>query len=284
MTEKERELVADKGYEDVYPMSALQAGMVFHTELEQFSGIYHDIMAEHVKYRLGAGCFKQALEACIEENPILRTGFRLEGERPLQVVHREMELPLEVEDLREMSEEEQQRYMGEWRERRKRQVFDWKRGPLFHIHIFLRTRKSFEFVMSFHHAVLDGWSRAALTTVLYQRYERLLRGEELEAVQVDWTYRNFIAQEQQMLQDSAGTEHFQSMLEDAPMDQLPKMKAAGAGSQERLDVEGIRPLSSSPHPVGGADGSAGAVGAAGGTFQSGVVIEWTETSYELRDP
>src|SRR5437016_3162988 len=50
LTEAERALLDAVGekYEDAYPMSALQAGMVFHTQLEQFSGIYHDINSEHV--------------------------------------------------------------------------------------------------------------------------------------------------------------------------------------------------------------------------------------------
>src|SRR5437016_5843184 len=143
LTDDERSQLGN-GYEDAYPMSALQAGMVFHTQLEQFSGVYHDIMAEHVRCPWERGCFEQALAGCIDEQPILRTGFRLDGERPLQHVHRRIELPLEVEDLRGWREEEQERHLGEWRERRKRHAFDWQRGPLFQISIFLRTEESFE--------------------------------------------------------------------------------------------------------------------------------------------
>ena len=99
------------------------------------------------------------------------------------MVHREIELPLEVEDLRGQSEQEQEQYLAHWIEERKKHEFDWERGPLFQVHIFLRTDESMQFVMSFHHAVLDGWSRAALNTMLYNRYERLLRGEELEPVE-----------------------------------------------------------------------------------------------------
>ena len=76
LTQQERDELGD-GYEDAYPMSTLQAGMVFHTQLEQFSGIYHDIMAEHVKCPWDRGCFEQALAACIQEQPILRTGILL---------------------------------------------------------------------------------------------------------------------------------------------------------------------------------------------------------------
>jgi aryl carrier-like protein len=199
LTEEERAGVDREQYEDAYPLSALQAGMVFHTQLERFSGIYHDIMAEHVKCAWEQKYFEQALAACIEEQPILRTGFRLDGERPLQHVHASIPLPLEVEDLRNKSAVEQAEYLEQWMERRKKHEFDWERGPLFQVNIFLRTEESFEFVVSFHHAVLDGWSRAAFGTTLYRRYERLLRREELEPVAVDWTYREFIAQEQQVL-------------------------------------------------------------------------------------
>src|SRR5271154_1462461 len=111
LSEEERAVVGE-GYEDAYPMSALQAGMVFHTQLEQFNGIYHDILAEHVKCRWDRRCFEQALGVCIAENPLLRTGFRLEGERALQVVHRRGGLALGGGDLRGVGPEEQGRGGG----------------------------------------------------------------------------------------------------------------------------------------------------------------------------
>src|SRR5262249_30723479 len=43
LTDEERGELGDE-YEDAYPMSALQTGMVFHTQLEQFSGTYHDMV------------------------------------------------------------------------------------------------------------------------------------------------------------------------------------------------------------------------------------------------
>ncbi len=238
-----------EGYEDAYPMSALQAGMVFHTQLEGFSGIYHDIMGEHVKCPWNRSCFEAALAACIEQHPILRTGFRLEGERPLQMVHAAIELPLKVEDLRGQLAAEQEQYLVGWMQERKLHVFDWEQGPLLHIDIFLRTEESFQYVISFHHAVLDGWSRAVLTTMLYNRYERLLRGQEVEAVQVDWTYRDFIAQEQQVLSDPAAKAYFGKMLEDAPTQQLPRVKGVSGArrgqvrSHEILAIEAFTPLS-----------------------------------------
>src|ERR1044072_909586 len=99
-------------------------------------------------------------------------------------------------------------------ERHKRHVFDWERGPLFHVNIFLRTDDSIQFILSFHHAILDGWSRAVFTTELYNRYERLLSGGELEEAEVDWTYRDFVAQELRAAEDPDARQYFAKMLED----------------------------------------------------------------------
>ncbi len=248
LTDDERARLGD-GYEDAYPMSAMQSGMVFHTQLEEFSGIYHDIMSEHVKYPWDGESFARALAACIQEHPILRTGFLLDWERPLQVVRPSIELPLEVEDLRDLSTEEQERRLSQWTERRKRHVFDWERGPLFHVHIFRRTDDSFQFVVSFHHAVLDGWSRAVFSTQLYNRYERLLSGRDLEEARVNRTYRDFVAQEQRVLADPLAKQYFAEMLGDVPAQQLPRLKAAGgvlSGAtrlHDTVTVEAFTPLS-----------------------------------------
>ena len=226
LTEEERAALGNE-YEDAYPMSALQMGMVFHTQLEQFSGIYHDIMSEHVRCPWDQRRFEQALAACVAEHSILRTSFLLDRGRPLQVVYSNIEPPLGVEDLRGLSAEEQEVYLSEWTEHHKRHVFDWEHGPLFHIHIFRRTEESIQFVLSFHHAILDGWSRAVFTTQLYNRYERLLSGGLLEAAEVDWTYRDFVAQEQRVMNDPVAKRFFTEMLEDAPAHQLPRLHTAG---------------------------------------------------------
>src|SRR5882724_211101 len=96
LTEEERRIVGED-CEDAYPLSALQAGMTFHVQLERFSGVYHDIMANHVKIPWNQEYFEQALAACIHEQPILLSGFRLDGDRPFQEVHAKVDLPLKVE-------------------------------------------------------------------------------------------------------------------------------------------------------------------------------------------
>jgi hypothetical protein len=82
-------------------------------------------------------CFERALALCIREQPVLRTGYRLEGERALQLVYPHIELPLHVEDLRYLTEPQQQAFLEQWTERRKRHEFDWEHGP---VHLMASSR------------------------------------------------------------------------------------------------------------------------------------------------
>ncbi|KAB8165367.1 hypothetical protein FKV24_017255, partial [Lysobacter maris] len=234
--------------EDAYPLSALQAGMVFHTQLEQFSGLYHDIVGQHVRCPWDAACFEQALASCVAEHPVLRTGFRLDGARPLQFVRREVALPLRVEDLRAMPEQEQEEHLASWTEAHKRHVFDWERGPLFQIHVFLRSDDSFHFVLSAHHSVLDGWSWAAFTTMLYNRYALRLSGQALVASAGNPGFRDFVALELEMLRDPDARAHFLAQLEGAPGQQLPRITRATEGPvaarRSSYEVGGFAALSS----------------------------------------
>ena len=172
------------------------------------------------------------------------------GERPLQVVHRASSCRWRSKTCAICPSRSRRQYLAEWTERRKRHVFDWERGPLFHVNIFRRTDESFQFVLSFHHAILDGWSRAVLTTQLYNRYERLLSGAELEAAE----RKLDLPRLRRAGAAGAGRPRGEGVLRaDAartlPTQQLPRLKpdrpsASGdARAHDSLAVEAFTPLS-----------------------------------------
>ena len=91
--------------EDIYPLSPVQQGMLFHGVYDPRSSAYF----EQLVLRLPAGsdldvpAFGRALALVIELHAVLRTAFVWErGERPLQVVMRSVRLPLVVHDLRSL--------------------------------------------------------------------------------------------------------------------------------------------------------------------------------------
>src|SRR5581483_7156134 len=119
------------GVEDAYPLTRLQAGMVFHSEYSPESGIYHDMFNYHLRARFDEGALRESLRRVMGKHAMLRTGFALDGySQPLQLVYREVEVPLEVKDWRGLEEAEQERGLAQELEAERRRGFEWGRAPL----------------------------------------------------------------------------------------------------------------------------------------------------------
>src|SRR5271166_428145 len=221
VTEEERARFGD-GIEDAYPLAALQAGMVFHSQLDETGALYHDVFSFHLKAPWDRACFEQALERVIAEHATLRTGFSLNGERPLQFVRTQVEAPFFCEDLRRLSQEEQERWLNAWMEEERQNDFRWGEEPLFRIFVHRRTEESFEYGLSFHHALLDGWSVATFNAQLLMTYRRLLSGEELPQIAPPPPYREFVASEQAAVGSEENKAYWHEALEEAPATLRPR--------------------------------------------------------------
>lgn len=87
--------------EDAYPLTRLQAGMLFHGDFDAAQSLYQDLFLFRLRLPVDIPALEQALAETIAVHPALRTGFDLESfSRPLQLVHREVPSPLTVSDLR----------------------------------------------------------------------------------------------------------------------------------------------------------------------------------------
>src|SRR3954471_12658682 len=88
-----------KNVEDLYPLSPLQQGMLFHTLYSPGSGAYLEQLAMTLVGPVDPDAFQRAWQRVVDRHPVLRSGFVWEGvPQPLQVVLRQFELPFEYED------------------------------------------------------------------------------------------------------------------------------------------------------------------------------------------
>jgi amino acid adenylation domain-containing protein len=178
--------------EDLYRLSPLQEGLLFHTVQSPHSGVYMQQMSCRFGAGFDEGAFKAAWREAVERHAVLRTGFEWRGVgEPVQVVRRGVEMEVREEDWRGQSEEERagrlERYMVEDRER----GFAVSVGPLMRIAMFREDDELFSFVWSFHHLVLDGWSVGLLIKEVFENYEGYLRGRRVEREAVR-PYRDYI--------------------------------------------------------------------------------------------
>src|SRR5438309_10829473 len=82
--------------EDLYPLSPMQQGMLFHTIYAPESGVYFEQSVFTIKGALDVKSFERAWQHVLNRHSILRSSFLWEDlENPQQVVHRRVSLPFE---------------------------------------------------------------------------------------------------------------------------------------------------------------------------------------------
>jgi amino acid adenylation domain-containing protein len=186
--------------EDAYPLSRLQAGMVFHREYHPESAIYHDIFGYHIRMPLDVEKLDEAARQVVARHPALRTSFHLSGySEPLQLVHKTAPSPLHVTDISHLSSEEQDQAIRAWMEEEKRIGFDYSSPPLVKYQVHIRSAETLQFSLSFHHAVIDGWSDATMLVQVAVSYYYLLMNRTPPFKPPATLYRDFIALERESL-------------------------------------------------------------------------------------
>jgi amino acid adenylation domain-containing protein len=209
---------------DAYPISTMQAGMLFHTELDSESSIYRVVTSLHVIAKFDRDILCKAIGETFQRHPLLRTSFNLSNySEPLQLVHSDVEVLVEiVEDISSLDLSSQEEIIHKWIGLAKLHRFDISKPPLVLFKIHLRGKNSFQLSVIEHHAVIDGWSDISMLDEIITRYNSLLNGEEMWLSEVPSVYRNFVAAERQILASEASRRFWREHLKGAESIQLPR--------------------------------------------------------------
>ncbi|MHC4618918.1 MAG: amino acid adenylation domain-containing protein [Planctomycetota bacterium] len=158
--------------EDIYELSPLQQGMLFHSVYEPESPVYFEQLAITYGDFLDVTALKRAWQTVVDRNPVLRTSFHWENlEKPLQVVHRNVELPFKVLDWRHLSREQQQNRLWGLLDADRTRGFRLSEAPVMRVELIRLTDQAYQFIWSFHHIILDGWSTHLLSDEMAKYYQ-----------------------------------------------------------------------------------------------------------------
>ena len=211
---------------DAYPLTLLQAGMLFHGELETDSDLYHNVAGVHLRMPFSEKKLRRAINILTAKHAVLRTSFDLHNySEPLQLVHEHAEIPLEIFDLREFDEKKQEEQLEKWVENEKKRKFDWTQPPLIRFTVHRRNEESFQFSRTEHHAILDGWSVASMLTELFKVYRGLLNGEEISAfdINAETSFREFVRLEKEAVNSEKQISFWQEFLVDSTVSRVPRL-------------------------------------------------------------
>jgi amino acid adenylation domain-containing protein len=169
-----------KNVEDIYPLSPMQQGLLFHSLYSPQSGFYVQQLSCAFAAGLDPDAFLEAWRRVIDRHPALRTSFAWEGlEEPLQVVRQEVALPVEHYDWRGLSEGTQRERFEALLEDDRRRGFDLAEAPALRLHLVRTGEDAYRFLWSSHHILLDGWSLFSVLQELFAAYDALVRRDDV---------------------------------------------------------------------------------------------------------
>jgi amino acid adenylation domain-containing protein len=175
----ERRLGAEGGIEDVYPLSPVQQGMLFHTLVDPEAGHYVEQFVCGLRGDLDRPALHEAWRRLVAQHPALRSTIHWgDRDRPYQVVHRRVEPVLDYRDWRELADSEQQERLAAFLASDRRAGFDPSRPPLTRVALIRTSEDLHRLVWSIHHVAIDGWCLSVLLHEALDTYEALRRGEE----------------------------------------------------------------------------------------------------------
>ncbi|GAA2787162.1 non-ribosomal peptide synthetase [Crossiella cryophila] len=229
------------GLVDAYPMSMVQAAMVYQMIADSEESPYHNITLLPINDDgpLDLTALRQAAALLGQRHEILRTSFDLNGfSEPLQLVHPAGAIEVGYHDLRDSTDPdaEIQRFITDTRAT----PFDVGTAPMlrFHAHQTATDRWTFSFIEC--HAILDGWSHHSLITELMADYRALRAGRE-PAVPIVHSVRfaDYIALEQRSLKENDDREFWRDRLGRFDRVELPEGWSAEPGGDETAYKIGV---------------------------------------------
>jgi len=178
--------------EDVYPLSPIQQGILFHALYTSDTEVYFEQWQCTLQGNLDRMAFQQAWQRVINRHPILRTSFHWEKlDDPVQIVHQQVELPWWEQNWQNLSASEQSKQLTALEQRDRDVGFQLSQAPLMRLSLIQMAEQTYQFIWSHHHLLIDGWSSAAILKEVFDCYQAFRQGGE-PSLTTPPPYRNYI--------------------------------------------------------------------------------------------
>ncbi|WP_329571195.1 non-ribosomal peptide synthetase [Kitasatospora sp. NBC_01266] len=220
---------------DVYPLTPMQAGMLFHSLLDPDGSTYVNQVQLVLSGVTDPHALAEAWQRTADANPILRTRLTWqESAEPLQVVQQRAAIPVTHHDWTGQPADQGEREMARLLAEDRRAGIDLGAAPLMRLTLIRLSPTRVRLVWTFHHVLLDGWSAAQVFDEVCERYAALTSGHrpQLPERAPFGDYLGWLAQ-----QDGAAAERYWR-------DTLAGFPAATRLPQDRWPAEAHRSSSS----------------------------------------
>ena len=183
----------NKKIEDIYPLSPMQQGMLFHALYDPDSSAYFIRSSFTIQGKLNIDAFKKAWEHIGRSNPLFRTLFRWENvNEPVQIVLRDRAPEFTVHDFSHLDDLSGNAGIDTFLKEDRAKPFDLSKWPLMRLNLFILGDDTYHFVWSYHHILMDGWCLSLVITDFFMSYTAIAKGQTPPLLKRP-LYKNYIS-------------------------------------------------------------------------------------------
>ncbi len=153
------ELQCQYNLKDIYPLSPMQEGMLFHSLYEKEADHYFEQVSYQLNGKLQINAIEKSLRDLMARHDILRTVFLHDSYiQPIQLVLKEREIDFTFKDVQqECLEYSREKVIESYKTGDKSRTFDLSNDVLIRVTVLQTSIVEYEFIWSFHHIIMDGW-------------------------------------------------------------------------------------------------------------------------------
>ncbi|MBG0832651.1 amino acid adenylation domain-containing protein [Planomonospora sp. ID67723] len=235
------------GLVDAYPLSRVQAGMVYEMLADTGRGSYHNVTSFSITddAPLDADALRAAAAVVVDRHEILRTSIDLTThDRPLQLVHAAAVMSVGVGDLRERGSGGAagaspgagglEAFLAGERE----SLFDLTVPPLLRLFAHRTGERTWRLSLTECHAILEGWSYHSLLMELLACYRAIRDGEPPPASDPPPVrYADFVAAELETLADEDSSAYWRNVVTGHAKLTLPAAWKDPRGGREPYRIQ-----------------------------------------------
>ncbi|RSN30129.1 non-ribosomal peptide synthetase [Amycolatopsis sp. WAC 04169] len=178
--------------EDVWPLSPLQEGMLFHTALDKDGPDTYTVQTVYgIDGPLDAGRLKASWQALVDRHAALRACFRyVSGAQMVQVIARDAEIPWRETDLSGLAADAVEAEVDRLAAAEVAERLSVATAPLMKLHLIRLGEESHRLVHTLHHVLTDGWSMPIIHRELAEIYAA---GGDASGLSPTVSYRDYLA-------------------------------------------------------------------------------------------
>ncbi len=165
----------DKLIKEIYELSPLQEGILFHYMQDQNSTTYFEQVIMCISGYVDVELLEKSFQTIIDRHDILRTVFSYrKTKKPYQVLMRQRKAVVNFEDYSGLGQSFKTLKIKQFIQNDKYNVFDISKDFLLKLSLLRKSENEYVLIWRFHHIILDAWSLQILYKELWLIYSSFL--------------------------------------------------------------------------------------------------------------